>query len=93
MDNIAIIKTLQGGLANILLFLLKIPNELNNKLIFLINAIKKAIDTSTLRTKLCPRLIPRFDKKCKNAQMKVKKVKKIWKKEGIEESWKAFRLA
>ena len=74
------IKTLQDGLANILLFLSKRPNKLDEKVIFLVNAIDKAIDASTPRARLCLRSVPGFDKKCKDAQMKAKRLKKIWKK-------------
>lgn len=51
------------------------------------------IDASTLRAKLCLRSILGFDKECKDTQMKARKLKKIWNKEGIEESQEDFRLA
>ena len=88
MDNTAMIKTLQAVLANISLSLSKTPGELDKKVIFLVNAIDKAIDASTPRARLCLSSVPRFDKKCKDAQIKIRRLKKIWKKEGTEKSWK-----
>lgn len=86
IDNSAIIKTLKGGLANISLFSSKILDKLDEKLISLINTINKAIDASTPRARLCPRSVPGLNKKCKDAQMRARRLKKIWKKEGTEES-------
>ena len=77
MDNTVMIKTLQGGLANISLSSSKIPGELDKKVISLVNAIDKAIDVSTPRARLCLRSVPGFDKECKNAQMKARRLKKI----------------
>ncbi len=87
------IKTLKDGLANILLVLLKTTDKLDEKVISLVNAIDKAIDVSTPKASLYPRLVSGFDEECKDAQMKARKLKKIWKKEVIEESWEEFRLA
>lgn len=75
------IKTLQGGLANISLSSSKTPSELDKKVISLVNARDKGIDVSTSGARLCPRMVPRFDRKCKDAQMRARKLKKIWKKE------------
>ena len=71
------IKTLQDGLANISLSLSQTPSELDEKLIFLVKAIDKAIDISIPRARLCPRLVSGFDEKCKDAQMKARRLKKI----------------
>lgn len=86
MDNIAMLKTLKDGLANILLASSKTTNELDKKVIFLVNAIHKTIDVSTSRARLYPRLVLGFDKECKGAQMRARRLKKIWRKKGIEES-------
>ncbi len=51
------------------------------------------MDISIPKAKLCPKSIPEFDEECKDAQIKARRFKKIWKKEGTEESWEAFRLA
>lgn len=74
------IKTLKNNLANILPILLNIIDKLNKKVIFLVKAINKAIDTFTLRAKLCLRLVLGFDKKCNGAQIEARKFKKTWKK-------------
>ena len=93
MDNTAMLKTLKDGLANISLASSKTTDELDEKVISLVNAIDKAIDVSTPRARLCPRSVPGFDEECKGAQMRARRLKKIWKKEGTEESWEEFRLA
>lgn len=93
MDNTAIIKTLKDSLANILLALLKTPNKLNKKIISLLKTINKGIDVSISKVKLCLRLVSGFDKKCKGAQIRIRKLKKIWKKEETKKSWEEFRLA
>lgn len=71
------IKSLKDGLANILPFPSNTINELDKKVISLISAINKAINAFTPKTKLCPRLVPGFDKKYKDAQMKARKFKNI----------------
>ncbi len=93
MDNTAMIKTLKDDLANISLASSKTTDELDEKVISLVNAIDKAIDASTPKARLRPRSVPGFDKKCKGAQMRARRLKNIWKKEGTEESWEEFRLA
>ena len=87
------LKLLNNGQANILLVLSKTTNKLDKKVIFFVNAIDKAINVFTLRAKLCPRLVSGYDKECKGAQMRAKKLKKIWKKERTEKIWEEFRLA
>lgn len=57
------IKIIKNGLANVLLALSKKTNELDKKIISLINTINKVINASTSRTKLCLRLVLGFDKK------------------------------
>lgn len=77
MDNIAILKTLKDGLANILLTSSKTTDELDKKIISLVNAINKAIDVSTPRVRLYSKSVPRFDEECKGAQIRVRRLKKI----------------
>lgn len=60
------IKTLKNSLANVLLALSKTSNKLDKKVISLVNAIDKAINTSILRTKFCPRLVLGFNKEYKS---------------------------
>lgn len=77
MDNSVMLKTLQGGLANISLTLSKTFDKLDEKVISLLNVINKAIDASTPQARLCPRSVLGFDKKCKDTQIKAKRLKKI----------------
>lgn len=67
--------------------------KLDKKVNSLVEAIDIAIDASIPKVKLCARSIPEFDKDYKNVQMRVKKLKKIWKKECTQDSWEVFRLA
>ena len=69
------------------------PNELDIKVYFLINAIDIAIILAISKARLCPKSVPGFDEECKKIQIKAKRLKKIWKKEKTEESWKNFQLA
>ncbi len=86
MYVILLIKTLQYNLASILCLLSKAPEKLDEKVIFLIKAIDIAIDASIFKVKLCPKSILRFDKNCKNVQIKARRLKKVWKKERTEDS-------
>ena len=74
MDNIAMFKTHKDGLANISLTTLKTTNELEEKVISLVNAINKAIDVSTPRARFCPTSVLGFIKKCKDAQIRARKL-------------------
>ena len=92
MDSI-LLKTLQENIASVLLLSSKTAKELDEKVISLVKAIDIAMDASIPKSKLCARFILGFDKDCKDAQIRVRKLKKIWKKESKEDSWEAFRLA
>ena len=59
----------------------------------LIGAIERAIALAIPKAKQSPKSVPGFDEKCKETQMKARRLKKIWKKEGTVESWEEFRLA
>ncbi len=86
MNVILLIKTLWKSLANILSLSLKTAKELDEKVISLVEVIGIAIDASIPQTKLCARSISGFDEDYKDAQIKVRRFKKIWKKKGIEDS-------
>lgn len=92
-DSISLIETLQKSLAKISLTSSKTAKELDEKVISLVEAIDIAMDAYIPKARLCPRSVPAFDKDCKDAQMRARRPKKIWKKEGTEETWEAFRLA
>lgn len=77
MDGVLLIKILQENLTSILLSLLKTVKELDEKIISLVEAIDITIDASISRSKLCARSILGFDKDCKDAQMRAKKLKKL----------------
>ncbi len=78
--------TLKDSSANISLASSKTTTELGEKVISLVNTIDKAINASTPKARLYPGSVPGFDEKCKGAQIRARKLKKIWKKEGTEES-------
>lgn len=86
IDIILLIKTLQKISASILLLLSKTAKELDKNIIFLVEVIDIAINVSIFKTKLCAKSLPGFDKNCKDAQIKIKKLKRIWKKEGTKNS-------
>lgn len=88
-----LIKISPENLASISLLLLKMAKKLDVKEISSVKAIDIAIDASIFKAKLCTRSIPGFDKDFKDAQMRIKKLKKIWKEKGTEDSWEVFRLA
>ena len=69
------------------------PNELDIKVHSLINAIDIAMTLAIPKARLSPKSVPGFDEECKEMQMKARRLKKIWKKEGTEESWEDFRIA
>ena len=93
MDAVLLIKTLQQNLASISRLPSKTPEELDEKVISLVKAIDIAMDASIPKAKFCPKSIPGFDENCKDAQMRARRLKKVWKKEGTEDSWEQFRLA
>ncbi len=93
MDLALLIKTLQQNLVNIPHLPSRTAKEFDEKVLSLVKAIDIAMDISIPKARLFPKSIPRFDEECKDAQMKARKLKKIWKKEGTKESWEAFRLA
>ncbi len=68
-------------------------NELDSQGHSLISAINTAIALPIPKTRPSPKSIRGFDEECKETQMKARRLKKIWKKEGTIESWKEFRLA
>ena len=68
-------------------------NELDAQVYSLIGAIETAIAQAIPKARLSPKSVPGFDEECKETQMKARRLKKIWKKEGTIESWEEFRLA
>ncbi len=68
-------------------------NELDAQVYSLIGAIETTIAEAIPKVRLLPKSVPGFDEECKEMQMKTGKLKKIWKKEEIVESWKEFRQA
>lgn len=59
----------------------------------IIAAIQGAINASTPWIKISPHSRPGFIPKCKEAQLKAKRLKRRWRKIGTEEAWEAFREA
>lgn len=80
MDLALLIETLQLNLANILHLPSQIAKELDKKVFFLVKAIDTTIDIFIPKARFCSKLILGFDKKCKNAQMRARKLKKYGRK-------------
>ena len=93
MDIPALKKALTEELAKDLPRTSTTPNELDIKVHFLINAINIAMTLAIPKARLSSKSVPGFDEECREIQMKARRLKKIWKKEEIEESWEDFRLA
>lgn len=93
IDTTLMIKTLKKNLAYISYTFATTAQELDEKVSLLIKTIEIAIDASIPLSRLCSKSVPRFDESCKDAQMKARRPKKIWKKEEKEESWEEFRQA
>lgn len=60
--------------------------KLDKIVISLLKVINIIINVFIFKAKLYPRLIMTFDEKCKNTEMRTRKLKKICRKEGIEDS-------
>lgn len=45
------------------------------------------------KARLCSKSIPRFDKDYKDAQIEIRRLKKIWNKKAIKEIWETFKVA
>lgn len=60
---------------------------------FIISAINTIIDFAIPKAKVFLKSVPRLDKKCKNVQMKAKRLKKIQKREKTEQNQENFGLA
>lgn len=69
------------------------PEQLDTQVNSLISAINTAMDFAIPKANVSPKSVLGFDEKCKEVQMKARRLKKIWKREETEESWKNFRLA
>lgn len=79
-NSISLMETLQKSLAKISLTSSKTAKELDEKVISLVEAIEIAMDAFIPKARLCPRSVPGFDKDCKDAQMRARRLKKIWEK-------------
>lgn len=71
----------------------QIANKLNAPVYSLIDIIETVIAKAIPKAKLSPKSVLGFDKECKEKQIKVKRLKKIWKREWTIESWEKFWLA
>ncbi len=66
---------------------------LDSQIEAIISVIQNAIHASTPWVKISPPSRPGFTPECKEAQLNAKKLKRRWRKLGIEEAWEAFREA
>ena len=62
------------------------PEQLDTQINSLISTINTAMDLAIPRANVSLKSVPGFDEKCKKVQMKAKRLKKIWKRKGTEES-------
>ena len=67
--------------------------KLNIEVYFPINTIDIAITLIYPKVRLSPKSVPKFDEECKEMKIKIRRLKKIWKKKEIKESWKDFWIA
>lgn len=66
--------------------------EIDEKDQLLIKAIDIAINASIFIAKFCLKSVLKFNKEYKKAQMRARRFKKVWKKDGTTKSLKKFRL-
>lgn len=88
-----LINTLKGELNGSVQTASKSTQEVDQQVDALITALTKAIDTSTAMLQVSSRFIPGFDKECKEAQMKARRLKKKFKKELLPELWEKYKQA
>ncbi len=68
-------------------------NELDARMYSLIDEIETAIAQAISKARPSLKSVSGFDEECKKTQMKVRRLKKIWKKEGTVKNWEELRLA
>lgn len=59
----------------------------------LANALSKALNESAPDLKICARSKAGFNEECKEAQMRARRLKKVWKANPSEETWEDLRVA
>lgn len=59
----------------------------------LINIIQQAIEALTPLIKISHRSKPEFDQECKEAQVKARRLRKIFNRIGTEEAWEDYKIA
>ena len=59
----------------------------------LVNVIQQAIEASTPLVKISHRSKPGFDRECKEAQVKARRLRKIFNRRGTEEAWEDYKIA
>ena len=88
-----LVDTLKGELTDSVQTAPKSTQELDQQVGALVAALTKAIDASTPMLQVSPRSIPGFDKECKEAQMRARRLKKKFKKEPSPELWEEYKQA
>ena len=67
--------------------------KIDNQVQALVKAIQEAVEISTPMVKICSRSKPGFTLECKEAQMKARRLRKIFNRLGTEEAWEEYRAA
>lgn len=58
-----------------------------------VNVIQQVIEVSTPLVKISHRSKPGFDQKCKEAQVKARRLREIFNRTGTEEAWEDYKIA
>lgn len=67
--------------------------KIDNLVQALVKAIQEAVEISTPMVKICSRSKPGFTLECKEAQMKARRLRKIFNRLGTEEAWEEYRAS
>lgn len=69
---------------------LKTKEEIDEQVRLVITAIQRSIEFSTPLVRICKRSVPGFDCECKEAQMRARRLHKVFQRDGTEENWHRY---
>lgn len=67
--------------------------KIDEQVLALVSIIQEAIEVSTPKVKISPRSKPGFDRESKEAQVKARRLRKIFNRRGTEEAWENYKKA
>ncbi len=67
--------------------------KIDNQVQALVKTIQEAVEISTPMVKICSRSKPGFILECKEAQMKARRLQKIFNRLGTDEAWEKYSAA